>query len=279
MIQLNSMKRLNLFIKSNLLIFSILFFYISFLISQKIEKPFIRISKQDESWKLNGEKLSQFHLGFKRLESSLLWISTILEGDVDHYKKKDLNSWMFLRFKTIADLEPKFYENYTFGGQYLSIVKDDLAGATYLYNKGLTQYPNDFDLLKNAAFHFHFEEGDTIKSFKLYSKLRAHPRASGIMISTLARLESANGNLEVAFELLKSQYEKLKDKNSFIANKIFEHMYAIKAEIDLNCLNLKKLNCAKFDLDGTRYISNRDSYYAKKNWTPFRPKGKNGVQF
>ena len=61
--------------------------------------------------------------------SSLLWTHTLLFSDYEHYKNDDLDSWMYLRFNTITDLDPRMYEAYNYGGQYLSIVKDDVFGA------------------------------------------------------------------------------------------------------------------------------------------------------
>jgi hypothetical protein len=261
--------------KQHFLIFNaFVFLAFSLLISNKINRPTLFITKQDSSLNVNTQLTQIFHLGQKRLISSLLWIATILESDHDHYKKKDLNSWMYLRFKSISDLEPRFYENYIFGGTYLSIIKDDLTGASLIYEKGLKEYPDDFDLLKNAAFHFHFEVGDRDKAYEIYSRLKNHPRVTPSMLSTLARLESQSGNLEVAFELLKGQYERLADKNSLIAVAIKKHLYAIKAEIDLTCLNTQKTSCAKSDLDNMNYMYNGKEFIAEKSWIPFRPKEK-----
>ena len=268
------MKSLSYFKKNYIVMLALALFFIALTINRNLTKPNIIISREDETWNLNDKMIQNFNLGFKRLESSFLWISTILESDVEHYKKQDLSSWMFLRFRTIAELEPKFYENYLFGGMYLSIIKDDLAGATYIYDKGLSIYPNDFDLLKNAAYHFHFEVGDLRKSYIIYSKLKSHPRTSGLMLSSLARLESQNGNLAMAFELLKSQYEKVSGQKSFVGSAILEHMYAIKAEIDLKCLNLKNTGCSSVDLDKNPYFYNGTVFVARKAWIPFRPKGK-----
>ena len=258
------------------LILAIPFLVLSNFINNQLTKPIIKVSMQDQTWNLNDKLTNHFNLGFKRLTSSSLWISTILQSDEEHYKKKDLNSWMFLRFKTISELEPLFYENYKFGGIYLSIVKDDLPGASYIYEKGLSYYPNDFDLLKNAAFHFNFEVGDLKKSYPLYLKLKHHPRTSGIMLNTLARLESENGNLEVALDILKDQYEQLDEMNkeNFIGKSLREQLYSLKAEIDLDCLNSKKDNCELKDYENNAYFFNGKKYVAKKDFLPFKYKGK-----
>lgn len=250
---------------------------ISYQFSKDVEKPYIFITKQESSFNLDAKFWNYFHLGQKRLISSLLWVSTLLESDQDHYKKNDLNSWMFLRFQTISLLEPLFYETYNFGGLYLSIIKDDLAGATVLYNKGLEFYPKDFNLLKNASFHFYFEVQDYKAAYDVLKRLKELPNIDPIMLNSLARIESQNGNLQDAYDLLAATYNSLKDKNGFLAKKINLQLYSIKAEIDLTCLNSKKINCSYSDYEGNQYIRQKDgSYKAFKKWEEFRIKRKAG---
>ncbi|MGZ3810010.1 MAG: hypothetical protein ACXVCE_18140, partial [Bacteriovorax sp.] len=87
-----------------------LFLVAAYFVNINNEKPLMFISKQDQSINVNTSLITYVNLGLKRLISSSLWISTIIESDIEHYKKKDLNSWMFLRFNSIAELEPDFYE-------------------------------------------------------------------------------------------------------------------------------------------------------------------------
>jgi tetratricopeptide (TPR) repeat protein len=268
------MKALNYLEKYCFVVFAIVLFPISFAVNLSLYKPIIVISKQDEAWNLNDQMIQKFNLGFKRLESSFLWVSTILESDIEHYRKKDRNSWMFLRFKTISELEPKFYENYSFGGVYLSIIKDDLEGASNLYNTGLQIFPNDYGLLRDAGFHFYFEVGDFNRAYEIYSKLKNNPKATVQILSTLARLESSKGKLSDAFDLLLTKYNEIPDKTTFFAIKILQHLYSIKAEIDLNCLNSKidLQKCSSHDLDNKPYSYSKGQYNASKEWSLFRIK-------
>ena len=242
----------------------------AYFISQVSTRPPIFISKQDSTINFNHTLTQFFHAGQKRLISSAMWIATILESDLEHYKKKDMNSWMFLRFKTISEMEPRFYENYRIGSVYLSIVKDDLPGASYIYEKGLKEFPNDYFLLKNSAFHYEFEVGDTKRAYELYSILKNHPKADSIILSIAARLESEFGSRQTAFDLLWTEYEKLPEKNSFMPKKIFESLYALKAEIDLECLNSKGTNCSMLDLENNPYRFDGKNYSAQKSWSLFR---------
>ena len=275
------MKTLIYLKKYSLLVSAIFLLVVAFSINQNLNKPLLVLSKQNETWNLNDEIILKFNLGFKRLTSSLMWVSTILESDIEHYNKKDLNSWMFLRFNTISKLEPRFYENYAFGGLYLSIIKDDISGASIIYNKGLGIFPNDYALLRDAAFHFHFEANDYERSYQIYSKLITHPSAPTIVLSSLARLEKDRGNPDAAFNILFSKLGQIKDQNSFLALKIKDYLYAITAEKDLNCLNNKTLptsTCSYRDFENALYLKKGDTYYASKNWIPFVVKKKPHVK-
>lgn len=263
------MKALDYLKNYYLLVLALLLFLGAVRINKELDKPLVVLSKQDETWNLNDEMVQKFNLGFKRLESSFLWISTILESDIEHYKEKNLNSWMFRRFNSISKLEPKFYENYIFGGMYLSIIKDDTYGAGILYKKGLLIYPNDYTLLKDAAYHFHFESKDLETSYILFKRLSGFPNEKFLPQFTLSKIEAQNGNLNQAFFIL-SEFQKRYLKDTFVGKKIYEYRYSLKAEIDLNCLNHNERNCSRYDLDNRPYQVHGKKYYASKAWVPYR---------
>ena len=157
------------------ILLSLFFLFFSINANKKLALPTINISKQLAASNFNPEFTRIFSLGQKRLLSSLLWSKTLLESDVDHYKSHDLNSWLFLRFRTLMTLEPNFYEVYLYGGQYLSVIKDDLNGATYLFDRGLEKFPNDYKMLYHAGFHFYTETKDFSKAKNIFTKLVKQP--------------------------------------------------------------------------------------------------------
>ncbi len=203
--------------------------------------------------------------------SSWLWVKTLLESDIEPYRKRDLNSWMFLRFYSIITLDPKFYEAYLFGGKYLSIIKDDVTGAELIFKKGLEQYPDDFWLNINAAHNYFFEMGLPEMAYPLYKKVQFQPiaiKSFPILPSLVAKLERIHGDPQVAFDLLSIARE---NQNLEYFRKYYEKsLYSLKAEIDLNCLNLGKSNCDQNDYFGFPYIKNRGgSFQARISWKKF----------
>jgi hypothetical protein len=241
--------------------------------SHNLLKPNIAVSNEQKIYNLNENIMVVFNLGFSRAISSLLWVHTLLESDEEFYKKRDLGSWMFLRFKTIAALDKKFYDNYLYGGKYLSIIKDDIIGAEELFRKGLKEYPKDFWLSINTAHNYLFEMGNTAKALKYYSQVKFNPLAKKyfpLLPSLVAKIERDRGSTSTAYELLKAAYDKSTTKK--FKNYYGKRLYALKAEMDLNCLNsLKSTGCSQMDFFGGPYLIDTSGiYFAKYKWKKFK---------
>lgn len=264
-------------IKNNslLIILIIIFFAIAGVLNRNIVKPTFVVSKQQSALNINQDFINIFDLGQKRLLSDILWITTLLESDLSHYKGKDLNSWLYLRFLTISTLDPLFLQNYQFGGQYLSIIKDDLLGAEVIFDLGIEKYPDDYTLLFNAGFLQAFELQNFQKAIPLYVKLSNNPMTPRYVISLINKLKySLNKDLEVAFQLVKESYVNTNDK--FLKDKLRQDLYSIRATIDLKCLNLKKNNCKTNDLDGNPYLYDKKTgkYKAVRKFYEYKLKKK-----
>ncbi len=236
------------------------------------KKPII-ISKQDSALNINFEVYKFFSMGNKRLISDLLWIITLLESDLEHYQKHDANSWMFHRFNTISNLNPKFYEVYQFGGTYLSILKDDLEGADIIFSKGLKIYPDDYRLLINAGFLNYFELNNQNKGYEILKKIERHPKAPPYLWSIINKLKiSVDGDLVAAFKIVFENYRYVADPS--LKKKLHLELYALKAEIDLKCLNSGRTNCSLTDFNGVHYIKDKNIYKASIPFKLYRIKNR-----
>ncbi len=234
-------------------------------------KPSLPIAQQQKAININSNLFKIFSLGQSRLGAGILWVETLLNSDLDHYEKGDLNDWMYLRFNTITDLDPYFYEAYLYGGIYLSIIKDDEEAARLIYEKGIKQYPDDFYLLLNASFHYYYELGDIDRSLDLLSKIYAHPKAPSFLPSLYARMKSTRGDLESALALVISLYHNSAE-GSPQQDSYAHKAYALKAELDLKCLNSSSSKgCNHKDFFGNDYRKNGDGIFeAAEKWEPFR---------
>lgn len=249
------------------------FLVISNFLQDKFVLPELDISKEEQSLNFNHSLMNIFSSGQKRLLSNTLWIHTMLESDTE--RVKDGNSWMYYRFKSISNLEPLFYENYIYGGLYLSIIKDDVEGASDIYNLGLKYYKEDFWLNYNSAFNDYFELQNKEEALKKYKVALRSPEAKAhekYLPSLVSRIQAETGGLTEAYIILFNHYSNTPDGK--MRDRLKESLYSLKAEIDLNCLNSGKSRCEKTDFNGSLYINNNGKYEAIKKWTKFRPKKK-----
>lgn len=258
------------FSKEALLIpFGLGLFFTACFINKQNNPPLINLTKQETALNINKNLLLFINAGNKRLFTDLLWVQTLMESDIEHYKKKDLNNWLFLRFNTISVLDPEFYENYAYGGQFLAIVKDDLEGAAIIYDKGLQHYPNDYVLNYNAGFLNYYEMDNYSKGLTYLEKIVNNPKAPVFMQSIINKLKLSTGiDLKEVFALVLHNYNSTKDEA--LKNRLERDLYAIKAEIDLVCLNNKKENCSRSDFEGKPYIYKDGLYYSQKEFLKYR---------
>jgi len=245
----NTKNRNNYFLLASSLIFLVLALYLH----KKSEVPKMLLERQDTAINVNSDTLRFISFGNKRILSSLLWIQTLIQSDESHYEKRDQNNWMFIRFKTIAALEPEFYYNYLWGGMYLSIVKDDLTGATDIYEMGLREFPNDYDLNYNAGFHYFFELNNHEKGLEKLARIESHPATPVSIKSIISKLKfEAHRDYDVTINFLKFNIEKTSDP--IIKKKFEKDLYTVETLRDLDCLNSKKADCSLIDPGGVPYI-------------------------
>ncbi len=248
---------------------------ISCLINKNNPKPNIEIFKQDSAITLNRNLLLLFNLGNKRLIADLIWIQTLIEGDEEHYSKNDLNSWMYHRFMSIADLDPNFYENYLHGGMYLSIVKDDPVGASEVFERGLKLYPNDYSLNYNLGYCLIFELGEKERGLINFEKILNHKNLPSFFPSIVNKIRfEISGDYDAAMFFLQNRLHQSKDAS--IRDKLKSEIYSLKAERDLNCLNNNKIKCELLDYDGVPYKQDiYKKWISAKNVRKYRLKYKN----
>jgi hypothetical protein len=239
------------------------------IIHNRSPRPTIILTKQDTAINFNQNILLFMNLGNKRLLADLFWIQTLLESDDDQYKKNDLNSWMYLRFLNISILDPLFYENYMYGGLYLSIVMDDVLGASEIFEKGLKYYPEDYKLNYYAGFNYYFEQGNFEKGAIYLERIKNHPSAPSFMKLIVEKLKfETTQNSEVALIFLKNEYSQTNDPTLKV--KIESDIYALQADTDLQCLNSQNKNCNKLDAMGRPYINQSGLWKAQREYLPYK---------
>ena len=263
---------INTFTKKSIFhIFSLLaFLFIAGMIHTKSHKPEIILNKQSSALNLNQDFLKLFSVGQNRLLADFFWIVSLLESDLEHYKNKDLNSWLYLRFKSIIELDPYFKRVYRFGGQYLGIVTNDLFGSQQIFIRGIHQFPNDYDLLFSYGYLLAFEMKNYKKALPIYEKLLKFPQVPSYIKSLIPKLIYSKGNdLASIYPIVNNIYESEREESP-LKKKLRKDLYAIKAEIDLRCLNMKMLNCDTRDHSGDLYLNKNGFFYSKQDFKKYR---------
>jgi tetratricopeptide (TPR) repeat protein len=248
-------------------------------LNHSLNKPKITVSRSEEAVNFSPIFLKLISFGNQRFFSSILWTHTLLSSDLKYYKENDLSSWMYLRFHTITELDPLFYEAYFYGGQYLSVIKDDVFGAEAIYNKGLKKYPNAYWLIYHTAFNYYFEIGDHDKGIEYFTRLNDHPdrQKNTPQLSTLlATLIGRSGDLEAANELVIHTYNTTRDP--VLKKRLLYLIHSIKVNKDLKCLNERLGDCNTRDPKNDLYILNNSQYKSINTWKDFSKKAKKRVR-
>ncbi len=242
-------------------------------INQRTPKPDLNLEMQERAININKELLIFLSAGNKRLITDLLWVQTLIESDLEHYSGKDLNNWMYVRFSTISVLDPYFYENYYWGGQYLSIVKDDLRGAASLMEKGLKYFPDDYRLIYNLGFTYYFELNEYAKGLAYMEKVQFHPKAPQHLPSIVLKLKAELGfDYNILLNLIHERLTSTKDSD--LRNKLSLEFHSLKAERDITCLTKGEKGCSTIDAYGIPYYREKGKWHSKSPFIPYRVKKK-----
>jgi tetratricopeptide (TPR) repeat protein len=232
------------------------------------KRPILTAKESELNITIRYDVLKILSLGNERLLSSYYWITTLLASGIEREEGKQ--SWIYNRFNLISMLDNRFYENYLYGGIYLSIIKDDPLSASKIFSQGLDIYPEDFKLLYYSAFNYFFELGEVDKATPLYEKLIKHQDIGNHpgLANTISKILSTKYDKKIIFNLLLNTLSYTEDGPAKDRSRL--SLYALKAEIDLDCLNNNEGNCHTRDFDGNDYIFKEGRYQAQKKWKPFK---------
>lgn len=167
-----------------LLVVCILFSYFLIYNNQSVE-----VSKQESRHiLLPVEQLKKITFGYDFVIADSLWLNVIqnyefCENDASkaYNPQKDAidalgadlkpsrchKGWIFQAIDTITDLDPRFRKAYDVGALMLSIGVDDREGARLIFEKGVKQFPERWQLAYQAAYHYLFEVQDAARAADL----------------------------------------------------------------------------------------------------------------
>lgn len=159
--------------------------------------------------------IEHYSIGLRYQLSDLFWIRAIqdfgyCEEQIAKHQCKE-NTWMSDMLLAILDLDPNYRIVYLTGGLSLTILVSDYAGASKVFDRGVAQFPNDWQLLYAAAYHALYEEKNNKKAAGLY--FRAAQNGAPEWVYSLAnRLYIKSGNLQMTDEIVRVMTNLIKDE-------------------------------------------------------------------
>lgn len=132
-------------------------------------------------------------------------------------------SWAYRMFDITTELAPRFRMPHAVGGLTLSVLLDDIDGATLLFEKAVKAFPTDWPILYRAAYHYMIE----VKDFERGAELALQAANNGApewLRYTAARLYTEAGRKEFGMQVLKDYLESEDDAKNreAILNKMRE---------------------------------------------------------
>lgn len=117
--------------------------------------------------------------------------------------------YVFAHIDVVTELAPRFKTPHLAGPELLSVVVDDIAGATVIYDKATRRFSDDWRIFFSAGYHYLMELEDTETAANLYMEA-ARKGAPAWVIALSARLYSENKRYEFAYHIL-NDYKKRYD--------------------------------------------------------------------
>lgn len=160
---------------------------------------------------VNSEILPHTVLGFKSLAADLFWIRLVQEIDYSENKGGPLSKgWTFHMLDSVTTLDPRYKIAYRAGATVLSVLVKDVEGARIIFERGISNFPEDWPLLYRAGYHYLYEVKECKRAAELFS-LAAKHGAPDWLNSLTSRLYEKAGQFELAKAMLLDALEKFKE--------------------------------------------------------------------
>ncbi|MEQ1664338.1 MAG: hypothetical protein ABL927_03065 [Bdellovibrionales bacterium] len=152
-----------------------------------------------------------FTLGFQDVLADIFWLRFLQDSDTCEQSLAPVGAsrvgvghtancnqgWGYHMLDVIFEAAPRWKYPAAVGPMMLSVIIDDIEGATLAFKKSVRNYPNDWQILFRAGYHFLNETNEhelAAKYFDDAGKLGA----PGWVHSLAAKLYSENGRLTIA---------------------------------------------------------------------------------
>lgn len=187
-------------------------------------------------------EIKNFSLGYKEIVADGFWLRALQDIDVCEQQHAPVDAtriglgrvfncdkgWVYQMLDVVFETAPRWRLPAAVGPLMLSVVVDDINGATLLFKKAVKNFPNDWPIHFRAGYHFLYEVDDKLMAAQLYNRA-GELGAPKWAHSLAAKLFSETGRNYVARIVLQDALVRLPEGP--IRNKILDRLREVESKI------------------------------------------------
>jgi hypothetical protein len=209
------------------------FLFSALAISVFYRPPRLAVDRLTQPFLVPPAHLKLFTFGFRENVSDSLWLRLIQDIDhCEHGRKDGLcredKGWVFHMLDAVTSISPRFRSPYAFGGSVLSVLISDVEGARIIHDRGVEQFPTDWYILYQAAYHYLNEVKEPERAAELLIQAGKNG-APGWVFSLAAKLYTAEGKAFLAKTVIEDMLRK--DPDSRFAPRLRQRLQEADAEL------------------------------------------------
>jgi hypothetical protein len=162
------------------------------------------------------QTLQKFTFGYSEITADSFWLRLIQDIDlceqnfapvgasrIDPNRVHNCNQgWGYHILKVIFACAPRWRQPAAVGPIMLSVVVDDIEGASLLFKEVTKAFPHDWPILFRAGYHFLYETNDHVLAARYFDEAGKNGAPAWVH-SLSAKLYSENGRDQVALLVLR----------------------------------------------------------------------------
>jgi tetratricopeptide (TPR) repeat protein len=176
-----------------------------------------------------GKSLRILSFGYQNLTADLLFIWSIQFYSTTYL----INRFDYLErvYNTITDISPQYKEPYIIGALIMVFEAKDIPMALRLLDKGSRSIEKEWFFDHEAGFYCYKYLKDYATAEAYYTRAAAKPDAPSFLKRLKAHMVYLQDDPKVAYQMWLDIYEHA--RNRLEKDAAFNHLYQIKAELDL----------------------------------------------
>jgi hypothetical protein len=153
----------------------------------------------------SGKLLKPMTLGFEEAAASLLWVKGVLYFG-EAFLMGSGYQWMGHILDIVTTLNPRFKEAYNFGASMLAKDKEEIPATLKLIERGLVEYPNEWQWRVSAALAKRKLDSDYVAAAEYLKPIASDPSVPKHVRLLVATFAEKGGNERMAVAYLVERY-------------------------------------------------------------------------